>query len=127
MISFRPNTMIRVQWRKNSYTAGEGAGHEWRDVTFSAGGIMRVWFPCEWVNAFGTDVYTAESLNIRGAATVRMGYVPELFEVLSHERVRIFRNGETDPRRAYATVGQPDNVRMENRMLEFKVQQLEVK
>lgn len=126
MLKFTPNTMIRVQYRKTDYTPGKGTTERWEDITYTVCGKCCNQYPCEWSNAFGGDVFAAASQNIKELATIRMGYVPQIFERANEGRVRIFRAGETNVKKTFAVYGQVDNVKMQNRLMEFKVQRLEV-
>lgn len=125
MLKFTPNARISFEARQDGYTPGKGATIDWQPVVADLGQTPVSLFPCEWTNAFGSDALAAASMNINQMATVRMGFCPQVYSALMDKEVKIYLNG--DARRPYKAVGNCDNVKMENRLLEFKVQRAEVK
>ncbi|WMJ23459.1 hypothetical protein RBG61_01975 [Paludicola sp. MB14-C6] len=121
------NTGVKFSYLDSSYKKGVGSVDEWVEFTYKMGESTHFIFPAEWTNAFGNDVFQAESLKIRELATVRMGYNPDLFKILNTKKVKIWRNNETGDKNAFTVYGPSDNVKMRDQMLEFKVQRLEVK
>lgn len=125
MLKFIPNARISFEVQQIGYTPGKGTTTDWKPITASLGQTQISVFPCEWTNAFGSDALSAASLNIKQMATVRMGFCPQVYSALTDKEVKIYLNG--DMQRPYKAIGSCDNVKMQNRLLEFKVQRLEVK
>ena len=127
MLDFIPNTSIRVEIENSDYIPGKGEVTQWDVFRFHYAGRELSFFPCEWRNAFGDDLIRAETEQIKFLATVRMGFNPDLLEALNSGKVRIYRNGETDPQKAYTVYGSCDNVGEQAAQLEFKVRREQVK
>ena len=125
MLKFTPNARISFEVRQSGYTPGKGATPDWQPIVSNLGQTPISLFPCEWTNAFGSDVLAAASMNIKQMATVRMGFCPQVYNALMNKEVKIYLNGDTQ--HYYKAIGNCDNVKMENRLLEFKVQRTEVK
>lgn len=126
-MTFTPNTLIKILAKQTDYTPGVGTQSSYVPVTYQLvpGGKVRDAYMVEWRSAFGSDVLTAEQLSIKSLATVRMGYSPGVVKALGTTDVKILLNG--DEGLAYKPVGAPDNMRMEGRWLEFKVQRWDSK
>lgn len=124
MISFKPNTQIEVHAPKSEYIKGEGSQTTYEAITYTLCGNKNPAFYCEWRGSFGADVLTADSMNIKDLATIRMPFNPDIYAALRQKQVKILRAGDDEP---FEVVGSPDNYLMQNRMLEFKVKRMEGK
>ena len=69
---------------------------------------------CKWVNAHGTDVWSANQLHLRGRATLTLRYSPKLENVT----LIVYRAGDPD----FYEVVNVDNVEQRNEWLEITVQ-----
>lgn len=127
MLEIKNNIGIRFQYFSSLYVKGKGSTPKWLDFTYLMGDKEQNIFPAQWRNAFGGELIQAESLNIKQLATIRMGFNPQLYEILKTKQVRIFQNNETDETKAFSLYGSCDNVYMADKVLEFKVHRLEVK
>lgn len=126
-IHITPNAIIAVECNNPKYTVGVGVEDNWQTISYSMGEITCTTFPCEWTNVYGNDVFVAESQNIKELATIRMGYNPDILTALNATEVRIYRNGDTKEENAFTVYGSADNIKLQNKMLEFKVRRLAVK
>ena len=124
IINFKPNTQIRICEPVTEYVKGKNPIKTVVPITYTLGDDTNELFYCEWRGSFGADLLTADSMNIKDLATVRMPYNPDVFEALRSKQVIIYQAGIDDP---YEVVGSPDNYLMQNRMIEFKVKQTEGK
>ena len=126
-LAIRPQTLIRITEKISQYTPGTGASETWAPLTRISGGQASDAFPVEWRGAFGADMVSAAAQNIRQMATIRMAYHPDVWKALRTGEVRIYLAQEGPEAKPYVVYGDVDNVRMENRVLEFKVHRLEGK
>lgn len=129
MIKIKPNTAISVAYKKTTYDANKGTTEEWVKVEYSLSkdGAKLSLFPVQWINAYGGELITAQSLGIRQHATIRMGFNPSLYEKLMTAEVKIFKGNLTADDTAFMLFGSADNIDEKNQALEFKVQRYEVK
>lgn len=70
---------------------------------------------CKWVNAHGTEIYSASTLNLREPATVTIRYSP-----LVNANCVIFKRNDKKPFEIISV----DNIREMNKWLELKVQRM---
>lgn len=71
---------------------------------------------CKWVNAHGSESFTAMQLQLREPATITCRYSP-----LINERLDVYRAGDSTPYEIISI----DNVEQRDRWLEIKVQRKE--
>ena len=124
-------------WRKsNTYEAGRGNGVSW---DLYREGAMTV-FPCEWrqklSNGRGNETYEADAEGVIDRVSVRMPYIPELYDILRVCSVVCVKDadqtavvdGEPNPDNpnCYEVFGGVDNMREENQYMEFSVKRYEV-
>lgn len=125
-------------WQKTStYGVGKGNTTTW---TLYSEGTMSV-FPCEWRGKFGygkrgNETYEAEAEGVIDRATIRMPYIPNLYNMLRTGAVIAVKgadetaivNGEPNPGNpnVYETYGGIDNIYEENQYIEFHVHRYEV-
>lgn len=72
--------------------------------------------PCKWVNAHGTEAFTAMQLQLREPATITCRYTPLITRDLD-----VFCGSDPDPYEIISI----DNVQQQSRWLEIKVQRKE--
>lgn len=125
-------------WEKvTSYTPGQGNTTTW---TLHTEGTMSV-FPCEWRGKFGygrrgNETYEADAEGVIDRASVRMPFIPGLYDKLRTGAVIVIKgadesglvDGEPDPGNpnVYETYGGIDNILEENQYMEFLVHRYEV-
>ncbi len=125
-------------WEKvTSYVPGQSNTTEW--VLYTEG-TMSV-FPCEWRGKFGygrrgNETYEADAEGVIDRASVRMPYIPGLYNKLRTGAVVVIKGGSTsslidgepDPTNpdVYETYGGIDNIYEENQYMEFLVHRYEV-
>lgn len=126
-IHITPNSIIAVEYNNPDYSDEIGTVEKWEPVIYKMGSITCTTFPCEWTNAYGKDVFIAESENINELATIRMGFNPDVLAALLNTQVRLYRNNETKEDEAFTIYGSADNIKLQNQMIEFKVRRLKVK
>jgi hypothetical protein len=125
-------------WEKvTSYTPGHGNTTTW---TLYTEGTMSV-FPCEWRGKFGygrrgNETYEADAEGVIDRASVRMPFIPGLYDKLRTGAVIVIKGAdesglvdcEPDPGNpnVYETYGGIDNILEENQYMEFLVHRYEV-
>lgn len=125
-------------WEKvTAYTTGQGNTTDW--VLYTEG-TMSV-FPCEWRGKFGygrrgNETYEADAEGVIDRASIRMPYIPGLYNKLRTGAVVVVKGGNTsalidgepDPTNpdVYETYGGIDNIYEENQYMEFLVHRYEV-
>ena len=130
------NTAISF-WRKsNTYEAGRGSVVSW---DLYREGAMTI-FPCEWRQKLsggnGNATYEANAEGVIDRVSVRMPYIPELYDILRVCSVVCVKgtdpaavvDGEPNPDNpnCYEVFGGVDNMREENQYMEFAVKRYEV-
>lgn len=132
MFKFNPTTPIQFYYAKDGeYTPGQGATKTWEIIQSGEYNV----FYCEWTGTFGDRAMTASAIGVNDSATVRTFFNPVIYEKLRTEKVIIAKNidpyalkdGVPDKNNpnVYELWGGPDNVREENRFLEFRVRRYE--
>lgn len=136
-IKARFTTAVSFWEKSTTYIAGQGNSTTW---TLFAEGAMSV-FPCEWRGKFGygkrgNETYEADAEGVIDRATIRMPYIPALYNKLRTGAVIVIKgadesglvDGEPDPGNpnVYETYGGIDNILEENQYMEFHVHRYEV-
>lgn len=85
-----------------------------------------VFIPCKWVNVHGKEVYEAQRLDLREAATLTIRYTPRV-----NARCRIWRRAELEglpeyPDRLAYEIISVDDIQDRHELLEIKVQRVVV-
>jgi hypothetical protein len=125
-------------WEKvTTYVPGQGDTTTW---TLYTEGTMSV-FPCEWRGKFGygrrgNESYEADAEGVIDRASIRMPYIPGLYNKLRTGAVIVIKgadesglvDGEPDPGNpnVYETYGGIDNILEENQYMEILVHRYEV-
>ena len=125
-------------WEKTStYVLGEGNSTDWKQYTE---GSMCV-FPCEWRGKFGygkigNATYDADAEGTLDRATIRMPFIPGLYDKLRTGSVVVIKgtdpssilSGEPNPENpnVYEVYGGVDNIYQENQYMEFHAKRYEV-
>ena len=125
-------------WEKvTAYTPGQGNTTEWVLYTEETMSV----FPCEWRGKFGygrrgNETYEADAEGVIDRASVRMPYIPGLYNKLRTGAVVVIKGGNTsalidgepDPTNpdVYETYGGIDNIYEEKQYMEFLVHRYEV-
>ena len=125
-------------WEKvSTYTVGEGNETTWE---LYSEGNMTV-FPCEWRGKFMSgknrnETFSADAEGVLERISVRMPYIPALYEKLRSGKMIIVKNadesaiddGEPDPENlnVYEVFAGVDNIFDENRYMEFYLKRYEV-
>lgn len=130
-IRFNPTTPVKFYAKESEYVPGEGQTTTWKLVT----SWVYDTFYCEWQGTFGDRALSAEALGIKDSATVRTFYNPAVYAKLRTVQVVVIKNadataivdGEPDKNNpnVYELWGGVDNVREENRFIEFRVRRYE--
>ena len=94
-------------------TDGEGYAHEREEYVFADSSGQERGVHCKWVNAHGTEVFSAMQLQIREPATLTMRYSP-----LIDASMLVYKAGDPQP---YEIISL-DNVENRGKWLEIKVQ-----
>lgn len=130
-------TPVSFYAQTTSYDPDQGSIIEWTKFESALSGTESIdVFWCEWVGSYGEMKMSAQAQGIGESARVRMPFIPELYEKLRTQRVLIAKNADvnvisnsqpviTCPN-AYMVWGGVDNVREENKLLEFNVRRYEV-
>lgn len=136
-IRARFTTAVSFWVKTSSYVAGQGNSTTW---TLFSEGAMSV-FPCEWRGKFGygkrgNETYEADAEGVVDRATIRMPFIPRLYDKLRTESVIIIKgndqcglvDGEPDPGNpnVYEAYGGIDNIYEENQYMEFHAHRYEV-
>lgn len=125
-------------WEKvTTYVAGQGNHTEW--ILFTEG-LMSV-FPCEWRGAFMSgnnrnETYLGDAEGVRERVSVRMPYIPRLYEKLRSGSVVVVKgadktaivDGEPNPAsiNTYQVFAGVDNIYEENQYMHFYLTRYEV-
>ena len=125
-------------WEKvSTYDPGKGPTTTWR---LYAEGEMSV-FPCEWRGKFGygkrgNETYDGDAEGVVDCATIRMPYIPGLYDKLRTCTVIVIKgadagalnDGVPDPTNpnVYEAYGGIDNIYEENQYMEFHAHRYEV-
>ncbi len=79
--------------------------------------------PCKWVNVHGREVYEAERLNLREAATLTMRYSPQINQrcrIWRYDELRALPTSESADKIAFDIVS-IDDIQNRHELLEIKV------
>lgn len=92
-------------------------------------------FYCEWTGTFGNQVYENQAIGAIDVATIRIRYNPDIYQVLQTKNniaiaknaMDIFKSEIYDRTNInyYQIFGDIDNIKNENRIIEFKVKRLQ--
>ncbi len=142
MLKFNPTTPVKFYAKTTTYVSGQGQTTTWSLV---ASGAYSTFF-CEWRGSFGDRALSAQALGVKDSAIVRTFYNPTLYKKLRTEQVIVIKNADataivcTDPEKpkeepicaldknnpnVYELWGGVDNVKEENRFIEFRVRRYE--
>ena len=136
-IKARFTTAVSFWEKVSTYTQGQGPTTEWKLYTE---GAMCV-FPCEWRGKFGygkmgNATYEADAEGVLDRATIRMPYVPDLYNKLRTSAVVVgkgadghaIKDGEPNPEdpNTYEVYGGIDDIYEEHQYMEFHVHRYEV-
>lgn len=133
-------TPLKFWAEVSAYVVGTGYTTEWQEIKSKIilGGVecSANVFWCDWQSAFGKHVLDAQAVGVSEMATVRMTFIPDLYDALRGSRIVIAKNVtdimvESIPNKdnvdAYEVFGGVDNVKEENKLMEFKVRRYEPK
>jgi len=131
-MKFNPTTPVKFYYAKEgAYVPGQGATKTW--VLVKSGDYDT--FYCEWTGTFGDRAISAEALGVKDSATVRTFFNPTVYAKLRSVRVVVVKNADAtaiikdEPDKnnpnVYELWGGVDNVKEENRYLEFRVRRYE--
>lgn len=136
-IKARFTTAISFWEKVTTYAPGEGNTTQWKLYTE---GIMSV-FPCEWRNKWiagrnRNETYLADAEGVSERITVRMPYIPRLYDLLRSKSVVVVKgadgkaivDGEPNPGslNVYEVFSGVDNIYEENQYMEFHLTRYEV-
>jgi hypothetical protein len=130
---------LKFYTEQSSYVVGEGYTTAWLplkttvDITGTPQEVSVFWG--NWKSAYGKQVYDAQAVGIEEAATVRMTFIPSIYEALRGKQVVISKGAGTildggglpdkDNIEAYTVFGGVDNVGELGKEMEFKVRRYE--
>lgn len=134
------NTLLKFYAEQSTYVPGDGYVTGWQTIKSSVnltGTPQDIEnFEAEWRSAYGNQVLAAQANGVNEMATIRMNYIPAVFEALRRTKVivskgadDIMKNGKPDKDNpnAYELLGGVDNYKELNRIMEFKVRRYEPK
>lgn len=136
-IHARFTTAVSFWTKTTTYEPGQGHTTTW---TLFAEGAMSV-FPCEWKSRFGygrrgNETYEADAEGVVDRASIRMPFIPALYDKLRTETVIVIKgtasdaliDGEPNPGSpdVYENYGGIDNIYEERQYMEFLVHRYEV-
>lgn len=83
------------------------------------------YFYCEWQNIYGYQDYLNKSSGYTAEVKIRMYYNPTLITILERQGTKIIKateyKNEYDKDISYRTIGSIDNIKLENKVIEFKI------
>ncbi len=131
MLKFNPTTPVKFYAKETAYVPGQGQTDTWALVT---SGIYDTFY-CEWTGTFGERALRAQALGVSDSATVRTFYSPAVYAKLRTEQVVVVKNADetaivdgvpdkNNPN-VYELWGGADNVKEDNRFIEFRVRRYE--
>lgn len=130
-LRFNPTTPIKLYAQTAQYVPGQGNTTAWQLIS---SGAFNTYY-CEWTGSFGDRAMSAQALGVNDSATIRMTFNPEVYSKLRTVKVVVVKNadaaaivnGKPDKNNpnVYELWGGVDNVKEENRFLEFKVRRYE--
>lgn len=129
----RKRTLIKFAVQRTNYVEGEGATTMWTPLQVSIGindcgeQIMTDCFYCEWLNSYGNNAIQQQADGVMRPARVRMTFVKAIYDALTTEDVRIYKNGIIDDAHLFQLASAADNYIEDNKMLEFQVKKYEVR
>lgn len=136
-IKARFTTAISFWEKVSTYTPGEGNSTKW--ILYTEG-AMSV-FPCEWRNKWvagrnRNETYLADAEGVLERVSIRMPYIPRLYEKLRSGSVLVVKgadrdaviDGEPNPasQNTYEVFSGVDNIYEENQYMEFHLTRYEV-
>ena len=131
MLKFNPTTPVKFYAKTTEYIPGQGQSTTWTLVTSGAYDT----FYCEWTGTFGERALRAQALGVSDSATVRTFYSPAVYAKLRTEQVVVIKNGDAtaivdgvpdkNNPNVYELWGGADNVKEDNRFIEFRVRRYE--
>lgn len=135
-INARFTTAISFWEKVSTYKTGEGNSTEW--VLYTEGSMSV--FPCEWRNKWTAgrnrnETYLADAEGVLERVTVRMPYIPRLYDKLRSGTVLVVKgadrdaivDGEPNPGslNTYQVFSGVDNIYEENQYMEFHLTRYE--
>ena len=133
-------TPLKFYAEQSTYVPGDGYTTGWLPLTTNVNLIGEAQdidvFWAEWQSAYGNQVLEAQAVGVNEMATIRMTYIPALFDALRTNKVVISKNADNiikdnipdkDNPNAYSMLGGVDNFKEQNEWMEFKVRRYEAK
>lgn len=134
-LNFSPTTPLKFLTKQTKAgEIGQGTVTDYFPIETAVAGMSVDTYWCEWRTDHGTVKATLFNSGVAESATVRMYYIPEVYNALRTEEVAIAYNAEdiistneiiesANPN-AWQIFGQPDKV---NNVMEFSVRRYEPK
>lgn len=131
-----PNIPLKFLEKNTAYIAGKGPEINYSYITTIFAGIENNIFWGEWKNAYGQQILDAQAQGVNELATIRMVYIPEVYEALRSKDITIVKHAENIQfkedkpmfnQNTFKIYGSVDNVNEENKIIEFKVRRYEQK
>lgn len=129
----RKRTLVKFAVQQTKYVEGEGSTTSWEIIEVSIGKdendveIMTDCFYCEWLNSYGKTAIQQQADGVIRPARVRIPFVKKLYDALTSEDVRVYKNGVVDDAHCFVLASAADNYIEDNKMLEFQVKKYEVR
>lgn len=131
-LSYRPVVPLWFFYQEKTYEAG-GVASLWKQYT--EGDLTAFW--ADWRGSYGVQSIQLLSLGVSDACTVKMSYIPGLYDLLRTRDVTVIKganpaalkDGAPDPAHpdTYRLYGGVDDIRSMRRVMEFKVRRYEAK
>lgn len=130
-MKFNPNTPLWFYVHESMYVPGEGPVTAWQRIETDGYDT----FYCEWKGGFGERAMSAQAMGVNDMATIKTFYNPIIYEKMRTKKVIVVKNCDNTALKdfipdkhnpnVYELWGSPDNVKEENRYMEFRVRRYE--
>jgi hypothetical protein len=126
-LKFNPNTPLKFYAKETGYIPGQGNTTIWQQIIVDS-------LYCEWRGRFGDRALSAQALGVKDSANIRTFFHPIVYNKLKTVQVVIAKNGtnilingvpDKNNPDCYELWGGVDNVKEENKYLEFRVRRYE--
>lgn len=129
----RKRTLVKFAVQRTKYIEGRGSITSWEPIKVTIGkdengvDIVTDCFYCEWLGSYGNIAIQQQADGVIRPARVRMPFVKKLYDALTSEDVRVYKNGIADSAHCFTLASAADNYIEGNKMLEFQVRKYEVR
>lgn len=115
-----------IMYQKNTFIdLDKNINIKYNIIKNDFGGFDSNIYTCEWVNIYGYEKFLAKAYNVELTAKIRMYYNPNLYNLIENFEIYImkFKNEPNgfNLKNSFITNSNIDNIREENRLMEFTV------